>query len=285
MEMCLSTENNPSNMPVEDSSLASRNKAGITEEINKNSHWSEQVKDEKKPATEMVTISNKSFEVVQNISASNNFSVSKLDEPTTTTTTAAVSKQRRRNSNIRYATIGNFTLPNSLRDKSADPVFSDPETRHRQSALVVDSDVDSSSYSINSCVESSSRMNPSVVSKQILPARIVSQFKPVLNVHKRALTAPVTLSLKQLPNSSSVDSFVAAGDEVNAEPTADVLEERKNYRQEMRITLKHSPIEEMSIGGEMAGEAEGSGKRNSNVDLSKSLPNRNKKKVDGISFD
>jgi len=78
---------------------------------------------------------------------------------------------------------------------------------------------------------------------------------------------------------------VAAGDEVNAEPTADVLEERKNYRQEMRITLKHSPIEEMSIGGEMAGEAEGSGKRNSNVDLSKSLPNRNKKKVDGISFD
>jgi len=278
MEMCLSTENNPSNLPVEDSSLASRNKASITEEINKNTHWSEQLKDEKKPATEVVTISNKSFEVVQNISASNNFSVSKLDEPTTTTT-AAVSKQRRRNSNIRYATIGNFTLPNSLRDKSADPVFSDPETRHRQSTLVVDSDVDSSSYSINSCVESNGRMNQSGMSKQILPARIVSQFKPVLNVHKRALTAPVTLSLRQLPNSSSIDSFVVAGDEVNAEPTAAVLEERKNYRYEMRTTLKHSPIEEMSIGGEMASEAEGSGKRNSNVDLSKSLPNRNKKKV------
>ncbi len=236
---------------------------------------------EEKSSTEVIT---KSFEVVQNISATNQFSISKLNESTITVPDihpVSAIKQRRRNSNIRYATIGNFTLPSSLRDKS-ESVLSDPETRNRLSNLVDywASDVDSSSYSINSCVESSNRNTnlTSSSSNQILPAKIVSQFKPILNVHKRALTAPVTLSLKKLPNSNSIDSFLAVNEDEKID-TEVISETKKSYRQEMKIKLKHSPIEETSVSGEMNGETEGTGKRNSIVDLSKSLPNHNKKKV------
>lgn len=133
--------------------------------------------------------------------------------------------------------------------------------------------------------------------RHILPAKQVAQFRPIVNVHKRTCTTPVRLSMNQLINSASIDSFLAAsgidGEQKEVNSPTDETEmvsgkvgwEKFNMKKEdlKRIT-KHSPIEEICVGDEMDKDSDSRREAYdqdnvSTVDLSKSLPNRNKKKV------
>lgn len=254
------------------------------------------------PKSEMITISNKGFEVVQNLSARNDFTVTKKienDPSSCKSDTDAVStsqlsngnlKQRRRSSKIRYATIGNFTLPSSIRNRNEDRFSNPVPSTYGDYANLSShklplspswaSDVDSSSYSLNSM---------SNLSTKIIPARVVPQFKPIVNVHKRACTAPVTLGLN-LMNSSSIDSFLSPNEDKDQLSLA--FERSEKILVDKLKRPKHSPIEENSITDEIKNEADRisydklaenerriSQETNSTVDLSKSLPNRTKKKV------
>ena len=271
---------------------------------NVNSQESEDETTKKKlcSKSEMITISNKGFEVVQNLSARNDFTVSKKieNDPNSSKTSEvdAIStnqvsniKQRRRSSKIRYATIGNFTLPDSIKNRSEDrfsnPIQSSNGEFSTFSAYKLPfspswaSDVDSSSYSLNSMGN---------LSTKIIPARVVPQFKPIVNVHKRACTAPVTLGLN-LMNSSSIDSFLSPNEDKDQLQLA--FEGSDKILIDKLKRPKHSPIEENSITDEIQkNEEDGvsidkltenqrriSQETNSTVDLSKSLPNRTKKKV------
>ena len=167
-------------------------------------------------------------------------------------------RQRKRSvSNIRYATMSNFTLPssisshtfkaNNLEDfaKSSDLAFSPSWT----------SEAASSYYSLNNNTQNNA----------IVPPKTISLFTPTVNVHKRTSTTPMTY-LKQLITSTSIDSFL---NPVEVEDKEKI--EKSNDKQE-----NDQPFNE---NAEMEGEFESELEPIDHIDLSKSLPNRNKKKV------
>ena len=222
-----------------------------------------------KPNSQVISISNKSFEVIQNLSATNNFCVAKhVELSDSEAVPQPLAKPRKRLSNIRYATIGNFTLPSSLKCEPSRYLERPPEPFRIACSPSWASDVNSSSYSLNS------HSTGGNVTNRILPAKQVAQFKPVLNVHKRASTIePVALHLNQLSYSASIDSFLmpAVADQHTVCSSTNTLSEQQQRQHQVRIE-EHSGAEEDNQKTQTQSNV-------STVDLSKSLPNRNKKKV------
>jgi len=116
-------------------------------------------------------------------------------------------------------------------------------------------------------------------STKILPAKHVSQFKPTLNVvHKRTSTMPIT-SIKQLVKpSSSIDSFLNSNETQSVScKTTDITNLKSNESISINLdtTQCSTPF---SIKNNETNETSPEQQQQQNIDLTKSLPNRNRKK-------
>ncbi len=179
--------------------------------------------------------------------------------------------------NRRYATMANFTLPSSFSSHTFKTIcalenFQDLDT-------INESNQNNNNNNINDCSMSNNSANlrftsnrlpqspswasdicsPASFSSKILPAKYVSQFKPTLNFHKRTSTTPVANLEQFVKNSSSIDSFLGQ----NTEQTNVLAQDQHQPQHESSPIVQDEFLNPSS---------------EQNIDLTKSLPNRNKKK-------
>jgi hypothetical protein len=119
-------------------------------------------------------------------------------------------------------------------------------------------------------------------STKILPAKHVSQFKPTLNVvHKRTSTMPIT-SIKQLVKpSSSIDSFLNSNETQSVScKTTDITNLKSNESISINLdtTQCSTPFSIKNNETNETSPEQQQQQQQQNIDLTKSLPNRNRKK-------
>jgi hypothetical protein len=176
--------------------------------------------------------------------------------------------------NMRYNTVSNFTLPYLIT-----PNLNESSQMSTSAELVSkkclpfsvswNSEVGNSYNSVNSAGSGNN------LSAKILPPKVVSQFKPVLNVHRRTPTTPVP-SLTQLMTSASIDSFLNPTDtELGSKETLEIKRIGELKKESSSKTSEENiEYDESDTFPENYNEA-----NVSTVDLSKTLPGRAKKKA------
>lgn len=260
----------------------------ITNYNNSNQSFNEQIQvDEKekklKSSNHLVssTSSLKAVEIKQNLSAK---IVEKVENNTSTSNCAKtndldenenkIAKNNRKKSisNIRYATVSNFILPTALPISKTEILTIEKlrEDSFNENKITFSPSWNSeinSSFSNNLSSESS---NGSSMNK-ILPPKLVSQFKPIVNIHKRLSTTPVA-NITQLISSASTDSFLNFAAYCNQSVKQDLDSKCKNSSDsaQTKSQLSVAPLDALNQINE---------NQISTLDLSKSLPSRNKKKV------
>ncbi|RNA40357.1 hypothetical protein BpHYR1_042498 [Brachionus plicatilis] len=123
---------------------------------------------------QLVSVSSwKNFEIKQNLRAKMSQQVENKNEPDQTIPVRPARNNRKKSASNRYATVSNFRLA------------SDHEAE------------------ISPCWNSNYCSAPST---KIIPAKVVGQFKPVVNIHKRLSATPVAEMTKMI-NSKSTDTF------------------------------------------------------------------------------
>ncbi|CAF0983622.1 unnamed protein product, partial [Brachionus calyciflorus] len=180
-----------------------------------------------KSGSELVSISNlRTLEIHQNLSAKISERVENKNIDVNDNLNTVRSNRKKSSSNNRYATVSNFTVPDSMEKEAKIPL----------------------SPSWN--VDMNTNWTQDEFSK-ILPAKSVNQFKPIVNIHKRLSTTPVTDMNLISSNSTEQFSNIIDSDFAKEEPDAKFIK--------LNDVLSDENI--------------------STVDLTKSLPGRNKKKV------
>lgn len=118
----------------------------------------------------------KNFEIKQNLNAKISQQVENTNEQDQSSPVRPIRNNRKKSNSNRYATVSNFKLSS-------------------------DQDVDAfdncSTNISNGCSDHNSK---------IIPAKVVSQFKPIVNIHKRLSTQPAA-EMNKMINSKSTDTF------------------------------------------------------------------------------
>lgn len=176
--------------------------------------------------------------------------------------------------NMRYNTVSNFTLPNLITPNlnESSQMSTSAELVNKKClpfSVSWNSEVGNSYNSVNSAGSGNN------LSAKILPPKVVSQFKPVLNVHRRTPTTPVP-SLTQLMTSASIDSFLNPTDtELGSKETLEIKRIGELKKESSSKTSEENiECDESDTFPENYNEA-----NVSTVDLSKTLPGRAKKKA------
>jgi hypothetical protein len=207
-------------------------------------------------SNQLVSISNlKSLEIKQNLSA-------KVSEQVENVNSSGVRKPSNRkkssSSHNRYATVCNFTSPQ--------------ETIAITSRLPMSPSWTNSEFELTSGAAATLPSSPSLSCRQqIVPPKILTQFKPIVNIHKRTCTTPV-VNLNQLINSTSTDSFLNlvgySSSESNSPQQMPGSQQRDHKSKVLDKQQQHESVPENTDECTITP-----------ADLTKSLPNRNKKKA------